>query len=184
MTTILSQAAPKARKALNFAAPALVVGMILVSQAQGRITYPTGPAGVLERSVDAKLAKEVVDIRVEKSLLTSQTLVAGQLAVLNAQLSHTTDPARKASLQRQIDQKTVQFQQIQRSIDRNAIVLRGDLNVLNPVKDQQLRTLHVTMGNRRQVDMFVAAAALREANYVAIIRAFLRAHPATPSQPF
>src|SRR5262245_3557238 len=71
-TALPSYARPAVRKVLNFAAPALVLGLIVVSQVQARINYPPGPAGRLERAIDNILLKERADILRQARLVTQQ----------------------------------------------------------------------------------------------------------------
>src|SRR3954465_6072431 len=99
MTTILSQAAGAARKALNFVAPLMVLGLVLISQAYGRINYPPPPAGNLERSIDNILLKERADILLQNRLVTQQNQTNTRIGVLQQQLAQTTDPAARAFLE-------------------------------------------------------------------------------------
>src|SRR5882724_11358180 len=126
-TTILSQAAPAARKVLNFAAPALVLGLVLVSQVQARINYPPPPAGTLERSIDNILIKERADILLQNRLVTQQNQTNARIGVLQEQLAQATNPAVIAALQRQIAQQLARFNSLQVAINRNTLVLRNDL---------------------------------------------------------
>jgi len=179
-TTILSQAAPVARKVLNFAAPALVLGLVLVSQAQGRINYPAGPAGSLERAVDNILIKERADILRQNSLVTQQNVTNARLSVLQQQLAQATDPAVIAALQRQIAQQLARFNSLQVSINRNSLVLRNNLNVLNPQKDRALTLLNTFRSPRQQIVQFIQAATLQQNVYAAIARAFINRRPLSP----
>ena len=180
MTTILSQAASAARKALNFAAPVLVLGLVLISQAQARINYPPAPAGTLERAVDNILLKERADILLQSRLVTQQNTTNTRIGVLQQQLARATDPVVIASLQRQIAQQQSLFRSLQVQIDRNALVLRNDLNVLNPQKDRALVVLNTLSRPRQQIIQFTQAARLQQNTYAAIIRAFLARRPISP----
>lgn len=181
---VLSYVASSGRSVLGFAAPALVVGLLLVSQSYGLIQYPRGRAGALERSVDSILAREQTDILRENALVRTQNAIGKMIDVLNVKLQNATDPNEIARLQQQIAAKQAQFQSFQQSIDRNGQRLLQDANVLNPAKDQSLATLSGVRGPRKQIDMFVTAATQREQTYVALIRRFLRAHPVSPISPF
>src|SRR4051812_43425345 len=97
-----------ARRTFGFAAPALVLGMVLVTQAMG-ITYPSGPAGTLERNIDRLLAKENVDIRLQNSLVHMEDAINAALKGLQKQLNNATDPTRIAFLEGQIAQKQAQL---------------------------------------------------------------------------
>src|SRR5882724_7501041 len=152
--TILSQAAPAVRKVLNLAAPALVLGLVLVAQAQGRIKYPSAPAGPIERGVDDILIKERADILLQNRFVTQQNNVYNKLGVLERQLSQATNPIVIAQLQRQIAQNTALFRSLQVSLTRGDAVLRYNLNVLNPQKDRALVLLNTLPRPRHQLQMF------------------------------
>src|SRR3954467_12144883 len=83
-TNVLRRAAPVARKVLNFAAPALVIGVLAVSQAHGRLPfYPKGVIGALERSIEAKLDRITADL-VRQVQLSRLRPTARNLALLRA----------------------------------------------------------------------------------------------------
>jgi len=85
----LRPAARVARKLLNFAAPALVVGVLAVSQAHGRLPfYPKGVIGALERSIEAKLDRITADLvrQVQLSRLPRTSRNLAQLRVNTARL--------------------------------------------------------------------------------------------------
>jgi len=169
-----------ARKVLNFAAPALVLGLVLVSQAQGRINYPAGPAGSLERAVDNILIKERADIIRQNTLVTQQNQVNTRLSLLQQQLAQATDPAVIARLERQIAQARAQFGSLQVAITRGNAVLSNNLNVLNPQKDRALTLLNALRSPRQQIVQFIQAAKLQENTYAVIARAFLNRRPLSP----
>jgi len=173
-----------ARKLLNFAAPALVLGLVVVSQAQGRIKYPPAPAGTLERSVDNILIKERADIILTNRLVTQQNLVNTRLGVLENQLAQATDPAVIASLQRQIAQANTQFRTLGVAITRQQAVLRFDLNVLNPQKDRLLVRLNALPRPKNQLTMFTQAARLQENTYAVVAQAYINRRPLSPSFAF
>jgi len=179
-TTILRQAAPAARKVLNFAAPALVLGLVLVSQAQGRINYPPPPAGSLERAVDTILIKERADVIQANRLVTQQNQVNARLNTLQQQLAQATNPAVIAALQRQINQTLAQFASLGVAIARNNLQLQNNLNVLNPQKDRALATLLTLPRPQNQIRQFVQAARLQENIYATLMRAFLSRRPISP----
>lgn len=81
MTSVRSRAARVARKAMTFAAPALVVGLLAVPQAYA-IRYPKGPAGGLERSIDLKLSTITRDLQRSQQLFDTQG--RGSRAYLNS----------------------------------------------------------------------------------------------------
>jgi len=180
MTTILSQAAGAARKALNFVAPLLVLGSGLISQAYGRINYPPPPAGTIERSVDDILIKERADILLQNRLVTQQNQTNARIGVLQQQLAQATDPAVIAALQRQIAQQSALFRSLGVSINRNSLVLRTNLDVLNPQKDRALAALNRLPRPRNQLVQFTQAAVLQQNIYAAIMRAFLNRRPISP----
>jgi hypothetical protein len=169
-----------ARNVLSFAAPALVLGLVLVAQAQARINYPSGPAGSLERAVDNILIKERADILLQNRLVTQQNQTNSRIGVLQQQLAQATDPAVIAALQRQIAQQQARASSLQVAIDRNTLVLRNDLNVLNPQKDRALTVLNGLQRPRQQIVQFIQAARLQQNTYAAIIRAFLGRRPISP----
>jgi len=182
-TTIWGHAAPAVRKLLNFAAPALVVGLLLGSQAYG-IVYPPGAVGRLERNIDGLLLKEQNDIVLETALVQTQAAIGRVIDVLNTKLQNATDPNEIARLQQQIAAKQAQFNQFQTSIDANGRVLQRNLTVVNPAKDNALRQLAGVRQNQKQIAMYIRAASLREATYVRLMQNFLKAHPVTPLAPF
>lgn len=181
---MLSYVATSGRSVSGFAAPALVVGLLLVSQSYGLIQYPRGPAGALERSIDSILAREQRDILRENALVRTQNAIDNVLDVLNVKLQNATNPNEIARLEQQIAAKQAQFQNFQQAIDRNGQLLLRDMNVLNPAKDQALASLSGVRGPRKQIGMFITAATQREQTYVALIQRFLRAHPVSPISPF
>lgn len=183
-TPLRNQAAPAARQALNFAAPALVVGLLLSSPSYGLNFYPPGQAGGLERTVDRILATEQIDILRENRLITTQNAIGGVLDVLNQKLDQATDPAEAARIERQIAARQAQYQTLQQAIDRNGQLLARDLNTLNGIKDNALTGLGNLPRPRKQIEMFITAASQREQTYVTYIRNFLRAHPVSPVSPF
>ena len=81
---VLRRAAPAARKLSNFVAPALVVGVLAVSQAHGRLPfYPSGVIGALERSIEAKLDRITADL-VRQVQLSRLPRTPRNLALLRA----------------------------------------------------------------------------------------------------
>jgi len=105
-TNVLRGAAPVARKLLNFAAPALVVGVLAVSQAYGRLPfYPKGVIGALERSIEAKLDTITADLvrQVQLSRLPRTARNLAQLRVNTARLQRDLQilvPRKDAQLTR------------------------------------------------------------------------------------
>src|SRR5262245_18735493 len=183
-TKLFDRAARLARNVLSFAAPALVVGLVLVSQAQGRINYPPAPAGTLEHAVDTILLKERADIIRQSTLIQAQNRANARLGGLEQQLSQATDPAVIAALQRQIAQTQAQLRQLQTAITRNTQVLRNDLNVLNPQKDRALQALNRLTQPKNQIQQFTQAALRHQATYAALIRRFLGRRPISPVVAF
>jgi len=183
-TRFTNRAGQAARNVLSFAAPALVLGLVLVSQAQARINYPPAPAGSLERAVDNILIKERADILLQSRLVTQQNATNARIGVLQQQLAQATDPAVIAALQRQIAQQTALFRSLQVSIDRNKLVLQNNLSVLNPQKDRALATLSTLPRPRNQIVQFIQAARLQQATYAAVMRAFLGRRPISPVVSF
>jgi len=179
-TKLKSRAAVAARNVLSFAAPALVLGLVLVSQVQARINYPSGPAGSVERGIDNILIKERADILLQNRLVTQQNQVNSRIGVLQQQLAEATDPAVIAALQRQIAQQESRFVTLQGQITRNAAVLRRNLDVLNPQKDRLIGLLSRLPRPRNQLTQFITAARLQENIYAAIMRAFLGRRPLSP----
>jgi len=182
-TYVPNHARPWARKALNLAGPALVVGLLLVSRSYGLVVYPHGAPGRLERSIDVLLAKEQADILRENRLVTTQNSIGNVLDILNQKLQNATDPNQIAQLQQQIAAKEMQYQNFQRAIDANGQILVRDLTVVNPAKDNALSVLGGMSRPRKQIEMFITAATQRERTYVTLIQTFLRSHPVTPIAP-
>src|SRR5258708_31724841 len=87
---VLSYVASLAHKVAVFAAPALVVGLLLVSRSYGLIQYPSGRAGTLERGVDTILTQELNDINREFGLMRKQMAIEKQIALLDAKLQRAT----------------------------------------------------------------------------------------------
>lgn len=168
------------RKACNFAAPALLLGLLFSPQAFGLTRAVTR----LENSIDALLAKEDVDIRLQNRLVTTQNAISSNIAGLENQLANTTDPAKQAQLEAQIAQKQAQYNQFQRAINSQGLVLQRDLTVVVPAKDNAMRVLAGLNQNVNQVRMFLTAATQRENVYTNTINLFLKAHPVTPVAPF
>lgn len=181
---LLNHATPTARKALNLAVPTFVVGLLMVSQSYGLVSYPPGQPGTLERTVDSILAKEQVDILRENQLITTQNAIVGVINVLNRKLDNTTDPNQRALIEQQIAAKQAQYQGFQQALNVNTVALQKNLSVLNPIKDSSLRTLGGLPRPRKQIEMFIAAAIRREQNSVTYIRNYLKAHPVSPTSPF
>jgi uncharacterized coiled-coil protein SlyX len=179
-TNLRNRAAQVARTVLNFAAPALVLGLVLVSQVQARINYPAGPAGRLERSIDTILIKERADILLQNRLITQQNQTNTRINVLEQQLAGATDPNVIAALERQITQQQSRASSLQVQINRNTLVLRRDLDVLNPQKDRLIGLLNQLTRPRNQLTQFITAARQQENIYAAVIRAFLNRRPLSP----
>lgn len=184
MTPILRRVAGSVRKALSFTAPALVLGLVVMSQAYARINYPPPPAGTLERNIDNILLKERADILRQSALITRQNVTFARIGVLQRQIAQATDPAVIARLQRQLLQQQVQFQGLQVQIDRNSVVLLTNLNVLNPQKDRMFVVLNSLQTPRNQIVQFIQAASLQQRTYAAIMRAFLARRPLSPTAAF
>lgn len=179
-TTLRNRAGRAARKVLSFAAPALVLGLVLVSQVQAVINYPPAPAGTLERAVDDILLKERDDILLQNRLVTQQTETNATLRVLQQQLAQATDPAVIAALQRQIAQQQARFANLRVQVNQNKAVLARDLTVLNPQKDRALLALRRLPTPRNQIRQFIQVATFQQNTYAAIIRAFIRRRPISP----
>lgn len=183
MNPVLVHAAHVARKALNFAAPALVVGLLLGSQAYG-IVYPPGAVGRTERAVDSLLAREQADILRENALIHTQNAIVGVINVLNQKLANAGSQAEADAIQAEINAKQVQFDRFQGLINTQSRILQQNLAVINPTKDRLLASLAGVGRNGKQARMFVTAATQRERTFVLAMRAFLKAHPVSPINPF
>jgi hypothetical protein len=184
MKMILSRAAHVTRTGLSFTAPALVLGLVLISQVQARINYPPGPAGRIERTVDNILIKTRADILRQAALVNQQNVVNARIGILQQQISQTTDPNVLAVLQRQLLQRQTQFLSLQLRIDRNALVLRRNLDVLFPQKDRLLVVLNTLPRPRNQIRQFTESVRLQQATYAAVMRAFLGRRPLSPVTAF
>lgn len=179
-TSLLSHAGRAARKALNIAAPALVLGLVFVSLAQARINYPPGAAGRLQRAIDDILIKERADILLQGRLITQQDQANNRINVLQQQLDQATDPAVIARLERQIAQQQALVTSLQGRIDRNTLVLQNNLDVVNPRKDRLIGLLSTLPRPRNQIQMFIQAATLQQNTYAAVMRIFLNRRPISP----
>jgi len=182
-TTMWGHAAPAVRKVLSFAAPALLVGLLLGSHAYG-IAYPRAPTGTIERTVDRLLLKEQNDILRESALIRTQNLIGGVIRVLNAKLENTSDPNQRAFIEQQIAQKQGQFNQFGQLINTNTQVLADNLNIVNPAKDRLLKQLIGLRQFPNQASQFNAAARQRELVYATVMKIFLKARNFPPSTGF
>jgi hypothetical protein len=152
----------KIRKLLNFVAPALAVGLILVSQAQGsRVSRqaPTALTRALEAQVDLILARVNADNAREQFLINAQLTAfrSGNMAAVRA---------------------------IQGALNRNAIFLQADKNVLIPIKDRDLAQLSRFSPRFRQVSLFVTAATQQERYANTLVNFYLARQPLTPQFAF
>lgn len=155
----------KKRKLLNWVAPALAVGVILVSGAQAArfqaapqrpvwTMAPTSLTRAYELQAEQIFNRINADTTREQALITAQNRAfqAGNQALVRA---------------------------YQTVLNRNAIFLNLDKTVLIPIKDHDLQVLGNFSARYRQVFNYVTAATVRESQYVRAINAYLSRTPLT-----
>jgi len=147
----------KNRKLLNFVAPALAVGVILVSQAQASLIWLTAPTA-LTRAYEFQ--SELIFNRINADTAREQYLINQQNLAFQSG-------------------NTALVRAFQVALNRNAIFLNADKNILIPIKDNDLRVLGNFSRRYNQVRNYVAAATQRETGYVKAINTYLARPPLT-----
>jgi hypothetical protein len=187
-----SRAGRVIRRLLGLAAPALLVGLIVVTQALGRTSATSaqafeGPGAPnvkgLERTVNRLIKNELADLRFEQRLFKKQDQTNLRLFTLDQKLQSTNNKRQIHFINQQINRNLTVFNRYQAQLNFNKGALIYDLAVTSPYINRELAVLGQISSSVR-VAQFVLITQSRQQAIDAALTAFLSRPPATPFHPF
>jgi hypothetical protein len=198
---VMSHAAPMIRKVWAFAAPTMVVGIVLVSQALGRTqvqhssALSESKAQIHARASGGANATIKADEKAVNSILAHQNVLLSRDSVLfnrqaavNQLLFRLTQvvPTTKAQWQSVIHQSSrdlALFYNLQGKIQFNEVQIGRSFSIFTPRLQSDLASLSQFAPSNAAVAQFILAAELRLMAQEQQYEAILARSPATPFIP-